>query len=514
MRPSGVRFRIVLGLKEAVLKQSVLKNAPSILPWPISLNIYSSDTSSHDLPSLFAIHGKYKSEILGAITGKYICEPPRLRLVGENVSVDCVSFADFSGLDRSHMSARYETFSHRGTLESESANLVQNYVNGSNNYNQLAPPDPEWVNFLLTAFDLGPLADRWVGALSNGQMRRARLARALVSKPTILVVDDPFLGLDLNAREWVVDSLGKVASASSLSQGTSLVLGVRSLDKVPDWIQKTLCAQESGLIESDTNEEADKTPNVTITPYEHVADDRIPHIEFKNAHVAYKGIPVFKNLNWIAHAGSRWRIHGQNGLGKTTLLALIAAEHPQLWRGFVLVDGVPRRTGSGVSYFEVNNELGVSLPELHALVPRHSRTMRELILNGLVLDVGSSNFTYRFPQEKGLPLSAQKVFEYFALELADHADQQFVNLSVTYQKLCLFLRAIIKSPRMLILDEAFSGMDDPELIAKCHRYVNEEMPKTTVFAIGHIDSEVPPCEYLLQLSGDPDSPLSLFRYQK
>ena len=69
---------------------------------------------------------------------------------------------------------------------------------------------------------------------------------------------------------------------------------------------------------------------------------------------------------------------------KTTLLSIITADHPQSWKSVIKVNGILRKTGSGVTFFDINNKIGISSPELHALVPQHNKTMKDIIYNGLV----------------------------------------------------------------------------------------------------------------------------------
>ena len=70
--------------------------------------------------------------------------------------------------------------------------------------------------------------------LSNGQTRRARIARALLAKPELLVLDDPFIGLDLAGREELSVLLGEL-----VREGKRLVLICRA-DMVPAWVTTTL----------------------------------------------------------------------------------------------------------------------------------------------------------------------------------------------------------------------------------------------------------------------------------
>src|SRR5262249_10790924 len=70
--------------------------------------------------------------------------------------------------------------------------------------------------------------------LSNGQMRRARLAHALLARPELLILDEPFLGLDAEGREDVAAVLGGL-----VRERLRLVLITRP-EMIPDWVTHIL----------------------------------------------------------------------------------------------------------------------------------------------------------------------------------------------------------------------------------------------------------------------------------
>src|SRR5207302_10276595 len=70
--------------------------------------------------------------------------------------------------------------------------------------------------------------------LSNGQNRRARIARALLSHPELLILDDPFLGVDAAGRGEIADLLG-----SLIKDGLRLVL-ICAPETVPGWVTDVL----------------------------------------------------------------------------------------------------------------------------------------------------------------------------------------------------------------------------------------------------------------------------------
>lgn len=478
--------------------------------------------------AFYAITGPQKLNFLNVVAAKYIPEPPLGRVYPQfndlhrSDQIQHLNFKENSGLDKVHMAARYESYSYKGKLEmSDDVNSVINYVTGANNYNSntVVSKNDGYVDKLCEYFNLNHLRNKWINSLSNGQMRRARISKALINKPRLIVIDDPFLGLDPKATEKVSELLRRIA----LELNAGVVLGLRIQDSVPEWVDNLGYADESGLTVCGPKTTASqaivekhkdvlelhktKQAESAKIAFREVAPETLntttvdPIVEFKNAFVRYRGLDVLKDFTWGIERGSRWRILGENGLGKTTILSLITADHPQLWRSVISIDGTLRKTGQGVSYFDVNNRIGISSPELHATVPPRA-IAHDVVYNGLVRDIGNLNFKFIYKHQQELPKEAQKLVETFAPELAQVENKRFYELTVSQQKLVLFLRAAIKNPDILILDEAFSCMDDEAVMNKCHDYIAQEMPQTTVLAIGHIDWEVPAHEHVIKLHGD------------
>lgn len=540
MKPSRVLLNsnCLLRIKDAIFRIDNSSNSLLIFSKPVShFEIYKPNQANK--PSFWSVSGPEKSRFLSIVAGRYIPSPPLSRSYPflsetfEYLKIQFLDFRDSSGLDKVHLSARYETYSYRGEVEmSDDVNSVRNYITGANNYNKdTSEITSDYVDKLINLFNLDHLSHKWINSLSNGQMRRARIAKSLVSKPSLLIIDDPFLGLDPGATEMVSDSLNRVSQLL----GASVVLGLRVQDDIPNWINSIAYVDETGLKVSGPKEETlqqlhEETSQLDITHADHekrhtkhqnpveISNEELfegstipAHIEFNNASVSYRGLKILDNFKWKIPRRSKWRILGDNGTGKTTLLSFITADHPQSWRSVLTIDGVVRKTGNGVTFFEVNNKIGLSSPELHALVPQHTRTMRDIILNGIVKDVGNSNFLFR-GKEENLTNFARGILALFADRLEANGNKKFTDLSMTDQKLTLFLRAIIKNPDLLILDEAFSTMDDEDVMIRCHDVIENHLPNTTVLAIGHIDWEVPRCDYLLKLIGDEERNYKVYKY--
>jgi iron complex transport system ATP-binding protein len=83
---------------------------------------------------------------------------------------------------------------------------------------------------LLEGVGIGALADRTFGTLSTGERQRVLLARTLMPDPDLLLVDEPAAGLDLRAREELVEALGSMARAA---RPIAIALVTHHLEEVP-----------------------------------------------------------------------------------------------------------------------------------------------------------------------------------------------------------------------------------------------------------------------------------------
>ncbi|RLV94816.1 putative ABC transporter ATP-binding protein [Spathaspora sp. JA1] len=518
----------LLTIQNAKFRRDTLLKSPFIFQNSIEdFKIYQPNVPNST--SLWTITGPNKTNFLKVLAGDFISHPPLSRKYPLSSKIQFLNFRDNSGLDKVHMSARYETYSYRGQMDvSDDVNSVVNYITGLNNYNvKDKDVSKQYVELLLELFNLNHLQNKWINSLSNGQLRRARIAKSLIEKPELLIIDDPFLGLDPTNTLSVSQALSDVSETLNIS----VVLGLRVQDDIPSWINSLAYVDETGVkvsglisdVSTEYHKHAGKLENIhhehekfhLVKPqYQPITNQDLQppiHIEFNNAAVSYKGLVILQDFNWKIPQGSKWRILGNNGTGKTTILSLINGDHPQSWKSVISVNGKLRKTGCGVGFFDVNNSIGISSPELHALVPQHTRTMLDIIYNGLVKDVGNSNFAYRGKPEN-IPTESQRYLEVFQDRLTKYGNTKFIDLSMTDQKLALFLRAIIKQPKLLILDEAFSCMEDEEVMMKCHDIIENDLNSTTtVLTIGHLDWEIPKCDYMIKLHGDEKRSYSIYK---
>jgi ABC-type molybdenum transport system ATPase subunit/photorepair protein PhrA len=181
-----------------------------------------------------------------------------------------------------------------------------------------------------------------------------------------------------------------------------------------------------------------------------------------------------KGLHWKVRRGQRWGIIGANGSGKTTVLSLICSDHPQTYSQPVKLFGrsrLPEPGKPGISIFDIQARIGHSSPEIHHHIPR-TLTLRQTLENAW------AETFLGFPKlEKEAVAAVEACLKWFEHELrpgaaASDAPQVaqestawaseilFNQLPFSSQRVALFLRAIIKKPDLVILDESFGGMDE------------------------------------------------------
>ena len=313
--------------------------------------------------------------------------------------------------------------------------------------------------------------------LSNGQTRRARIARALLSHPEILIVDEPFVGLDGDGRREVRSLLEQLAA-----EGTRLIV-ITAPDAIPESVTHVLELTERRV--------TFRGPRTDYLPLVEPAAARVPDttsesspaepvVELRNVNVAYGDTPILRDVSWSVRAGERWAVLGPNGSGKTTLLSLICGDHPQAYANDVTVFG--RRRGTGESIWELKRRIGLLSPEMH-LYFSEPLTAERAAATGF-FDVLVSRPTT--PEQNA---KVKKLFDYF--HISDLATRAFGRLSTGQQRIVLLIRALVKDPPLLILDEPFQALD-AATAERARDWIDHRLAaERTVLFVTHNEAELP-----------------------
>lgn len=313
---------------------------------------------------------------------------------------------------------------------------------------------------LADMFGLTDLLDRAFRKLSTGESRKMMLVRALANKPDLLVLDEPFDGLDVNMHAQLQVYLNK------LSETVPMVIVLNRLDECPDFITDIAYVADGELTqqikrcdEKAYNELYQllhiKTSDLEVPAADLESslpklDSGQPLVNLKNATIKYDETVIFEGLNWTIQPNEHWQLSGPNGSGKTGLLSLITGDHPQCYTNDIFVFGFQR--GSGESIWQIKQFIGYVSTALQWEY-RVSISLRNVIISGFYDSIGL--YTKSTDRQKRI------ADEWLALlGMSDRADQPFNKLSYGDQRLLLIARAMVKHPPLLILDEPCLGLDD------------------------------------------------------
>lgn len=303
--------------------------------------------------------------------------------------------------------------------------------------------------------------------LSNGQTRRARIARSLLAKPELLILDDPFIGVDAGGRAEIAELIGNL-----VKQGLRLVL-ICSPDAVPDWVTHRLELGRAGRV-SDRSFASPTTPVADATGS--------PVVELHNILVAHGGRTILRDISWTVRAGERWAVFGPNGSGKTTLLSLLCGDHPQAFANDVKLFG--QRRGTGESIWDVKRRIGLLSPEFHLYFSEPLVAER----------VAATGFFDGVADRPTTPEQSRAVQELFAeFGIAHLAGRPFRQLSTGEQRLTLLVRALVKRPELLILDEPFQSLDG-DTMRHARDWLDRRLGSDqTLLFVTHNEEELPRC---------------------
>jgi molybdate transport system ATP-binding protein len=323
--------------------------------------------------------------------------------------------------------------------------------------------DQTLVKRVTEVFSIAAMLQRPFRALSTGETRKLLLGKALLRQPELLILDEPWDGLDNQACADFNQLLLEISTQ------TTLILVLNRLSEVPSFCQQ-LVLMQLGRIQWQTqvgNDLAEQLTHISqlqhmqqqdlILPTKdgdsfapHPLDANAPLVKLTKAKVNYADNVVFRDLNWTIEPQQHWQVTGPNGSGKTCLLNLITGDHPQCYVNDIYVFGYQR--GSGESIWQIKQYIGYLSNAFH-LDYRVNCSLLHVVLSGFYDSIGM----YQQATNNQIALAVQ----WLALMALDkQTATPFQELSFGDQRLVLLARAMVKHPALLILDEPCNGLDD------------------------------------------------------
>ena len=356
------------------------------------------------------------------------------------------------------------------------------------------PQRQERRQHIYRLFQLEHLMDKYVILLSSGELRKFQLAKTLLAEPRVLIIDNPFIGLDAGTRAQLNELLAAIASEGALQ----IIIVLSKASDIPPFIthvvevsgmtagaKKTLAdfkAERPALPEHILSQE--KKNAILSLPYRDNDYNADVVVDMKAVSIRYGRRVILDSLDWTVANGERWALGGQNGSGKSTLLSLVCADNPQGYACDIALFGHAR--GSGESIWDIKRHIGYVSPEMHRAYRKNLPAI-QIVASGLNDSVGL--YVKPKPEDYEICRWWMDVFG-----IGELCERPFLKLSSGEQRLVLLARAFVKDPELLILDEPLHGLDEPNgLLVKdiidafCRRR------NKTMIMVTHYEEELPSC---------------------
>ena len=356
------------------------------------------------------------------------------------------------------------------------------------------PDRRRWQKHIYELFHMEHFLDKYVILLSSGELRKFKLAATLFTEPRVLIMDNPFIGLDSETRQQLTELLSELSREKALQ----IILVLSKSDDIPDFITHIVEVKDM-IVGKKVSKDVylanrQELPSHVLSKEKEAAIIALPNktdnyntktvVKMNKVSIVYGKRIILKDLDWTVYNGEHWALSGQNGAGKSTLLSLICADNPQSYAcNITLFD---HERGTGESIWDIKKHIGYVSPEMHRSYQCDMPCIR-IVASGLKDSIG----LYVSPEEHEYE-QCRFWMKIFGLEGKE--DKSFMKLSSGEQRLVLLARAFVRDPELLILDEPLHGLDclNRQLVkdvteAFCKR------PGKTLIMVTHYKEELPHC---------------------
>ena len=352
--------------------------------------------------------------------------------------------------------------------------------------------DPALKEELFELFRIEPMLDKKIILLSSGELRKFQLTKTLLTSPRVLIMDNPFIGLDAPTRELLFTLLERLTKMSSVQ----IVLILSMMDDVPSFITHVIPVDHLTVYDKIPREEylikyrenvveesfAELQQRIADLPYSDTNYSSEEVVKLNKVSIRYGDRTILKELDWTVRRGEKWALSGENGAGKSTLLSLVCADNPQSYACDISLFG--RKRGTGESIWEIKKHIGYVSPEMHRAYLKNLPAI-EIVASGLHDSIG----LYKRPHQEQMAV-CEWWMDVFGI--ASLKDKTFLQLSSGEQRLALLARAFVKDPELLILDEPLHGLDtfNRRRVKKVIEAFCRRQDKTMIM-VTHYESELP-----------------------
>ena len=353
---------------------------------------------------------------------------------------------------------------------------------------------------LIDLFGIRELLTKKIIYLSSGELRKFLIVRALLKHPRLLILDNPFIGLDAPSRALLVEMLQQMTQV----HGVQVILLLSNPQDIPAMVNRVLPVVDRTLLPPMSREAflADKVlihrlfPTEGLTEEQPVEVSALPvdpekqpathtvTLRMEKVKVHYGSRTILQDIDWEIKNGEKWALFGPNGSGKSTLLSLVYADNPQSYANTLYL--FDKKRGSGESIWDIKKRIGYVSPEMHLYYRQNVSTLK-IVGSGFFDSIGL--YQQCSEEQETLALAWMRLFGIDHLQ-----DRMFQTLSSGEQRLVLLARAFVKDPDLIILDEPLHGLDvshKKQAAAIIEQFC--ERPGKTLIYVTHYPHELPAC---------------------
>ena len=351
-------------------------------------------------------------------------------------------------------------------------------------------PDELWDS-LCERLSLREIRKKRINYLSSGELRKFLVVNMMADRPDLLILDNPYIGLDAPSRAVLDSLLGALAkegmavmlllcNPKDIPAFTDYVVPMRQLELLP-LLDVAALGMDEVRRQAERLFPPRKVGDLPITVDEKTFETAF---DLRDCTVRYGATVILRHVDWKVAKGECWALLGPNGSGKSTLLSMVCADNPQSYSNDIRI--FDRKRGTGESIWDIKRHIGYISPEMHLYFREASDTL-SVVASGLHDYSG----LYRKPSTDDCA-RARQWMEAFGID--ELAARRFPTLSSGEQRLVLLVRTLIKSPALLILDEPLHGLDmsrKQQVQEAIERMV--EASGATLVYVTHYTEEIPRC---------------------
>jgi molybdate transport system ATP-binding protein len=316
----------------------------------------------------------------------------------------------------------------------------------------LTPAEERRVAALLGRLGISALAERRFLTLSYGERRLVLIARALASRPRLLLLDEVANGLDARNQARFLAWLSTTAASAM-----PWVFATHRRGDVPDVMTHLLELERGRVKRSGAMRAARAAELLRQEAPAFLARARAKRqprrerrgclVRLSHADVFVDDVHILRGIDLEIRAGQCWVVHGANGSGKSTLLRTIYGDHAVASTGRIeragVVPGVPLE----------KFKLGVAYVAPH-LQTWHAPKMQvmEVVASGRHASIGLND-----PLTASDRRHVERALRRFGVFGLRH--RTLAEMSYGQARRVLFARAWTRAPRLALLDEPFAGLD-------------------------------------------------------